>query len=189
MGTVSISGTDYDVYGDTAGLKAYMAARLGSTNYDAADSGNKKAAHVSATRWLDRANWQGQKTDLVTPQSLEHPRTGLTDKDDNVVADDAVHITVEEACYELVEYLLGDPALTGSPDSGSNVRSAKAGSAEVEFFKPTEGSYPRFPTEANELIRYFLEGSSGISAPYAPGVDAESQFDDGDSYGLSDGFA
>lgn len=189
MGTITIGTTTYDVYGTTAALKSYMAAKLGSTNYDAATTTEQKQAHISATRWLDRANWQGQKYDLTTPQPLEHPRTGLTDKDGNEVAEDTVHITVEEATYELVEYLLGDPTLTGSPDSGSNIKRAKAGSAEAEFFRPTEGTYPRFPTEAHELIRYFLEGASGISAPYAPGVDVESQFDDDDSYGLTEGFA
>lgn len=189
MGTVTISGTSYDVYGTSAGLKAYMAAHMNSAAYDSASSNNRKKAHVSATRWLDRANWQGQKYDLVTPQVLEHPRTGLTDKDGNEVDETTVHESVEHATYELVLYLLDDSTATQSLDQGSNVKRVQAGSAQVEFFKGTDGKYPRFPTEAHELIRYFLEGASGITAPYAPGVDVESQFDDCDGYGLSEGMA
>lgn len=189
MGQVTISGTDYDVYGTTAGLKSYMAANINSAAYDDASSTDRKKAHVSATRWLDRANWQGAMTDLVTPQPLEFPRTGLTDKDGNEVASDAVPDEVDEACYELVIYLLDDATITQSPDQGSNVKNVQAGSAQVEFFKGTQGKFPRFPIEAHELIRYFLEGASGISPPYAPGASVESQFDDCDGYGLGGGMA
>jgi len=189
MGTVSIGGTNYTVYGDSAGLKAYMAAHMNSSAYDSATSNNRKKAHVSATRWLDRANWQGQKYDLATPQELEFPRTGLTDKDWNEVDETIVPTAVEQATYELVLYLLDDETATQSLDQGSNVKRVQAGSAQVEFFKGTDGKYPRFPTEAHELIRYFLEGASGLTAPYAPGVDVESQFDDCDGYGLTGGLA
>jgi hypothetical protein len=189
MGTVTISGINYDVYGTSAGLKSYMAAHMNSSAYDSASSTNRKKAHVSATRWLDRANWQGQKYDLATPQALEFPRTGLTDKDGQEVAEDTVPTAVENACYELVLYLLDDETATQSLDQGSNVKRVQAGSAQVEFFKGTAGKYPRFPTEAHELIRYFLEGASGLTAPYAPGVDIESQFDSDDGYGLGGGLA
>lgn len=189
MGTVLISGTTYNVHGTSDGLKAYMAAHINSTDYDAASSTNRKKSHVSATRWLDRANWQGQKTDLVTPQPLEFPRTGLTGKDGNDVDSVSTPTEVENATYELVLYLLEDSAATQSLDQGSNVKRVKAGSAEAEFFKGTDGKYPRFPTEAHELIRYFLEGASGLTAPHAPGIDVESHFDDCDGYGLGQGLA
>jgi hypothetical protein len=189
MGQITIGAYTYDVYGDSDGLKEYMKAHINSTAYDNADSGSRKKAHVSATRWLDRARWQGEKTDLVTPQPLEFPRIGLTDKDGNEVPSDSVPEVVEFACYELILYLLDDATLTQTPDSGSNLKRAKAGSAEVEFFRPTQGGFPRFPTEAHELIRYFLEGASGITGPYAPGTSAGSAFDDDDGYGLSEGFA
>jgi hypothetical protein len=189
MGQVIISGTTYDVHGTSAGLKAYMAAHMNSAAYDSASSNDRKKAHVSATRWLDRANWQGQKTDLVTPQPLEFPRTGLVDKDGNEVDSSTTPVVVEYATYELVLYLLADAEATQALDQGSNVKKVQAGSASVEFFKGTDGKYPRFPTEAHELIRYFLEGASGLTAPMAPGVDVESQFDDCDGYGLGAGLA
>lgn len=189
MGTVTISGTSYEVYGTSTGLKAYMAAHMNSAAYDDASSNDRKKAHVSATRWLDRANWQGQKYDLVTPQTLEHPRTGLTDKDGNAVDETTVHESVEFATYELVLYLLADAEATQAFDQGSNVKKVQAGSASVEFFKGTDGKYPRFPTEAHELIRYFLEGASGLTGPMAPGTSAGSAFDDDDRYGLNGGLA
>jgi hypothetical protein len=184
MGTVTISGNSFDVYGTSADLKTYMLAHMNSTAYDNASSGDRKKAHVSATRWLDRANWAGDKTS--SSQALEFPRTGLTDKDGNDVASDAVPTVVEHACYELILYLLDDATATQSDDQGSNVKRVKAGSAEVEFFKGTDGKKSRFPTEANELIRYFLEGQTSIVTPYAPGTDAESSFDDDDYYGIEE---
>lgn len=189
MGTVTIGANTYEVYGDSDELKIYMAAHMNSEAYDDASGQDRKKAHVSATRWLDRADWQGQKTDLATPQPLEFPRTGLTGKDGNAVDSVATPEAVENATYELVIYLLSDAAATQSLDQGSNVKRVGAGPAQVEFFKGTDGKYPRFPTEAHELIRYFLEGASGLTAPMAPGVDVESQFDDCDRYGLSGGLA
>lgn len=189
MGTVLISGTSYDVYGTSAGLKSYMAANVNSAGYDDASSSGRKKAHISATRWLDRANWQGNRTDPDTPQALEFPRTGLSNKDGESVASDAVPTAVDEACYELVIYLLDDESITQNLSSGSNVKKVKAGSAEVEFFRGTDGIYPEFPTEVHNLIGWFLEGAGEISTPYAPGTDVESAFDDGDRYSVSEGLA
>ena len=189
MGTISIGANTYDVYGDSAGLKAYVAAKIGSDAYDNASSGDRKKAHVSATRWLDRKNWQGQKTDLVTPQALEFPRTGLTDKDGNSVDDAIIPDEMEEGCYELILVLLTDEASQNAVSSGSNIKQVKAGSAQVEWFKGTEDTSPAFPPQVHDLIKYFLEGYTAVTGVAAYGSDAESQFDDGDGYDLGQGMA
>jgi len=186
MGQVVISGTTYDVYGTEAGLKAYMAARIGADKFDAATSVNRKKAHVSATRWLDRQTWAGAKKEAS--QALEFPRTGLTDKDGNAVDDTTVPAVIESACYELVLILLDDATKQESEDSGSNIRSVKAGSVSVEFFKGTLGQSSKFPSHVNELIRCFLEGYSTFNAAVGYGTSVESEFDD-DYYDMNGGLA
>jgi len=189
MGTVSIGSDTFDIYGTEAGAKSYLAGRLGVSAWTDADSNDKRRALVEATRWLDRANWQGLKTDLVTPQALEFPRTGLTDKDGQSVDSATVPLDVEYACYELAVVLLDDAAKPDSPDGGSNVKRAKAGPAEVEFFVGTQGDFPRFPTRAHELIRSFLEGASTLAAPWASDTSGETAFDDDDLLDLNEGVA
>lgn len=183
-GQVIIGADTYDIYGSEAGAKTYMRARLGADAWDDADSGDRKRALVSAARWIDRARWQGQRTDLVTPQALAFPRTGLTDCDGNAVADTW---TPDDAGYELALVLLGDAEVPDEADSGSNIKRLKAGPAELEFFKGTTGTVSRFPTIAHELLRCFLEGAGGIGGAWASGGDEESQFDDDDAYGLRQG--
>lgn len=186
MATVDIAGNTYNIYGSYDEALAYLAAHANSTNWDSAETEDRNKSLVSATRMLDRANWQGQKTS--SSQALEFPRTGLTDKDGNAVASDAVPTLVEEACYELALQILGDAEIQDSASSGDNIKKLKAGSVSIENFRPTEGRYPRFPQAVHELIWPFLEGSSGMQAPYVAGGDGEVIFPpDEDGYGLTAG--
>ena len=192
MGQVTIGADTYDIYGTEAAAKSYMKARLGADSWDDASSLNRKKALISATRWLDRANWQGQKTS--DSQALQFPRTGLTDCDGNDVPSDAVPTLVEQACYEGALILLGDATAMDQADAGNNIKRLKAGSAEMEYFRGGYGSSgsaaaPPFPTAMFELVRCFLEGASGITAPYASGYCEESQFDDDDRCDRSKGLA
>ena len=78
------------------------------------------------------------------------------------------------------------PALEASTSTGSNIKAAGAGPAQVEFFRPTDGS--RFPARVTELLAPYL--GLGITPGSAPGSGSDgpsSQFDDCDSYGLSEG--
>lgn len=186
MGQISIGAYTYDVYGDTDGLKEYMKARVGSGAYDGASSNDRKKAHVSATRWMDRQNWAGQKTDLVTPQPNEFPRTGLSDKDGNPVDGATVPKAVEHATYELVLALLGDSSGYESVDTGSNIKRVQAGSAQVEWFKGTEGGYPTFPPQAHDLVKIWMEGHGGFTGAWSGDTESESEFD---GYGLGQGYA
>jgi len=189
MGQVSISGVAYDVYGTEAGFKAYMAGRIGADDYDDAISNDRKKAMVSATRWLDRQNWDGLRTDPDTPQALEWPRTGLTNKDGEALDDSVVPTDVEEASYELALVLLGDDDQQDAVSTGSNIKRVQAGEAQVEWFKGTEGSYPVFPPQAHDLVKYWLEGHGGFTGAWSGDADSESAFDDDDVRGLGQGYA
>ncbi len=182
MGQVTIGGTVFEIYGTEADADNYMKARWGSETWIDADAADKRQTLVSATRMIDRENWLGQRT--VSAQSLEFPRTGLTDKDGNAVDSATVPLAVEEANYELALALLNDAAVQEADTTGSNVKRVKAGSAEVQFFRPTDGT--PFPTIANDLLKTFRE--SGALAGLASGSDEVSAFCDPNPHGLTEGY-
>lgn len=190
--TITIGSTTYDVYGNDANEKAYFAARLGSDNYDAASGTDRKKARITATRWLDRMRWQGDPTTPPVPggQPLQFPRDDIEDRNGADVSGTTPD-DVEHACYELMEVVLEDPAAQDKPNAGSNVKQAEAGPAAVEFFRATagDGESSRLPQTAHELVGHLLAGASEIHPPVAEGTDNESQFDDCDRYGLSEGWA
>ncbi len=190
VSTVSISGVSYDVYGTETEIKQYIAGRLGTDAYDDASSTDKKKAHVQATRWIDRERWSGQPTDLVTPQPLQFPREDLTDCNGNAVDEDTLPQEVCNATGELILIILADPAATAAGNTSSNIKNAKAGSAEVEFFRPGDssgGTGTILPTEAWKWMRCFSGG--GVTPGTASGTDGQSQFDNCDRATLNDGFA
>lgn len=188
MGTVTISGTAFEIYGTRAGADTYMAARLGNTAWKGASSGDKDKSLVSATRYLDRQNWINQRTDILTPQPLEFPRTGLVDKDGTAVSSATVPVIVEEANYEMALILLEDATASENATSGSNVKAVGAGSAKVEFFRQVTGT--KLPTTIQELIGLWLEGSGVAAATgnLASGTGECSTFEDSDQWGRTVGF-
>lgn len=177
MGTVNISGTDYDIYGTQAGAKTYFAAATHAAAWQALSGTDEKRYLVTATRMLDRAKWRGQITDPDTPQLLEWPRSGLVDKNGLPVDPNTVPVEVEEATYELANYMAGEDAtaagIQNSPNTGSNVRRTKQRDkvgdleteSETEYFRPTSGpgQSTRFPQIVTELIGLWLEAGFNIA--------------------------
>ena len=109
----------------------------------------------------------------------------LTDKDGNSVPSATVPLVVEEATYELALTLLTTPTAQEKRTTGSNTKRVKAGSAEVEFFRPTDGA--PFPDIPNELLRPFRDG--GVIAGEASGCDETSTFADANPFGFTQGLA
>ena len=164
MGQVTISSIVFDIYGTLVGGNDYFKAALDAAEWNAADTSTKSQALVTATRWIDRKKWQGEKTSDV--QLLAFPRTGITDLADTWEP--------EEANYELALALLKSIAIDKAATTGSNVKRVKAGSAEVEFFTSTDGL--DFPTIIHQLIGLYLDSSVALSTGLASGVDEESAF-------------
>ena len=181
VSTVTIGVVTHSVYALTSDpvqdANDYLAAKLGTTAWDAATSGDKTKALVGAARWLDRMRWASVPTDVVSPQPLEHPRVGLTDCNGTVVLDTVVAPGIAEAEFELASLILEDNDASASEGTGSNVKSAKAGSAKVEFFSATSGN--RLPQVAHDLTSCYLGGGS-ISGGTASGVSGSSAFTDCD---------
>lgn len=188
---IVISGNNYDVYGTEADIKAYLAGRLGTDAYDDASSGDRKKAHVQATRWLDRLRWQSVPTDVATPQPLQFPRVGLSDCNGTAILDSVVPDEICWATAELVNIILGNNVASDSASTAKNIKKVGAGSAQVEFFRTgdsTGSSGTALPTAAWDLVKCFAgAGDQTNSGSISSGTDACSQFDDCDTYDLRNG--
>lgn len=124
---------------------------------------------------------------VAEAQQLCMPRTGLTDVDGQAVDPNLVPVPVVEAEFELAFEITQNAKLETSPGTGSNVKLAKAGPAEVEFFRPTDGPRnQRFPVIVQELIAPFL-GGSGPTLAITSGTDGASAFTPDQEYGFSQG--
>jgi hypothetical protein len=188
---IIISGNNYDVYGTEADIKEYLAGRLGVDAYDAASSGDRKKAHVQATRWIDRQRWQSVPTDVATPQPLEFPRVALTDCNGTLILDTVVPDEVCWATAELVNIILGTPTASDKGSTAKNVKKVGAGSAAVEFFRAGDSEGRKgtpLPTAAWDLVKCFSGSGTGAnSGSIASGTCDPSQFDDCDRYDLRQG--
>jgi hypothetical protein len=101
-------------YGSVAGGDSYFATRLHSTAWDYASASEKLKSLYTATRYMDRLNYKGQKSTVYTAlendpeaidsalrtadllQELEFPRD----------TDTSVPLDIEIACYEIAFALL-----------------------------------------------------------------------------------
>lgn len=88
-------------------------------------------------------------------------------------ADADIPAAVKEVTAQLAADLLAKPRLFSDASGNSNVKSARAGSAAVEFFRPVEGG-PPIPVELwNRLVREGLVGcvtADGFEAPFVSGA-------------------
>lgn len=193
MGQVSISGTNYDIYGTEAGAKTYFAAAthaaVSGVAWAALDSALRKKALVTATRTIDRQPLAGTPVSPAPP-ALHFPATGI---DASLALNaESVPVVVEYATYELALALLQDAAVQTQANTGSNVASTRAlrrveGAVtredETTFFGPTISRAPRFPTIVQELLAPVL-GGSGLALTVASGV-CDDSFFDGVSWNLN----
>lgn len=176
-------------YGSRAEADTYFNDSLRKDDWSAIAGSRKDQALVEATRVLERQAWAGQKE--VSSQTLEFPRTGLTDCQGNSVTAARSLEIIKEAQFEYALLLNGDiGALSSTDATGTNTKRLKAGSAEIEFFRPQEGT--RFSVIVHELIGCFLAGEQALAAvgsAFASGTDVKSTFTDSpDSYGVTEGF-
>lgn len=176
MGTVTISSNDYDVYSETsdpiADAKIYFLAKIGSLPWVDAEKINRQQGLVTATRWIRRYLTQQLVDPATVPDASDTPAPSL----------------VSEATYETAFVLIVTPTAQDQANTGSNKKRIKAGSAELEFFRPTDGT--PLPQIANDLLAEFLNEIGGTSDAGAAvfGTDGESEFCDQDRFGRSRGF-
>ena len=176
MGEISISGNTFSVYSETndplADAKAYLLGKVGGERWIDAEKIVKQRSLISATRWVIRA--------LAA--------RGLDDSDIPDPADTPANQFLQEATYEAAYALVITPTALDSVDQRDNKKRVKAGSAEIEFFRPQSGAILP-PTAQALLLRYI--NSLGVSTnigPVASGTDGKSEFEDQDAFGREDAF-
>lgn len=179
--TVTIGGTDYEVYADLATADAYMAAQIGeaatawAASVAASTDDTRRAALNVATQMLDRLAWDGEKTDAANTHA--HPRSGMTDREGAEVASATLASDIVNACIELAAWLLVDADVKDRAQAtAGNVQSVTAGPASVSFFTPQLGG-PRMPRAVHELISPYLASSSATAFGSAYGSSVDSDFE------------
>ena len=168
-------------YATIAEANTYLDDSVRAGSWEFLDDDSKARALLTATRMLDRATWDGEKSD--PDQTLEFPRTGLADYGSTQFPGPII-----EACIELAYELTQDDEIE-TTSQGKNTKRLKAGAAEIEYFRPGGvrgmGSITRFPDVVEEIIAPLL-GTGGSHAEDF-GTDGSSSFSSG--YGLTDGYA
>lgn len=97
-----------------------------------------------------------------TDQTAHFPATGLVDCYGTALADDTYPTALKHGQFELAYEISQNTALELASGTGSNIKAVGAGSARVEYFRPT-GDAQRWPVPAQELLRCFLAGGSGAT--------------------------
>ena len=154
----------------------YFTDLLHGADFLGASTTIQDQALVTATKMLDRQEWVGSKTDPA--QDLDWPRTGISDPEGVAVASDAIPQFILDATCELALALIQDAAVQTNSDTSTNIKSLKAGSAEIEYFKGKSGT--RFPVITHELIWFYLSTTSSYTAPYYGASEAETGLGDHD---------
>lgn len=145
----------------------------------------KDQALLTATRLFERQCWIGTQTG-----TMQWPRSGVTDKYGVARSSSTVPQEIVDGQIELAFEISQDTAKETSGGEGTNTKRLKAGSAEIEYFRPTAGvngqGSSRFPTPVMELVGQFMCGATGtgIAGAYASGTDQESSFTDSPTFGL-----
>jgi hypothetical protein len=191
LSTITINTIDYIAYASLAEANTYLAVDpVRMTKWATLTDPQKNTYLVAATRRLDLSAWTGSKTGGAA-QENQWPRTGVTYTDGTAVPTDEVPIEIQNACCLLAGSIANDSTAAESGTSGNNKKRVKAGSAEIEYFKPTTGSQLQDET-AFRLVKDFFAGAvatSVASGAYASGTDCASSFEsDQDGFGLSEGY-
>lgn len=121
MGTVTIGATNYDSFATVAVADPYLAADIiRAVPWALLNDDAKGRALVSATRMMLALPWCDATPDPTIDQASPIP----------------------EVAAMLAADLAAKPKLFADASGNSNIKSAKAGSAAIEFFSPVDGGPP-----------------------------------------------
>ena len=145
MATVSIDGVDYTAYATVDYADAYLGASFTATAWrDETDEDVKGRALVESARLLDRQRWLPDYDTFAEREDV----------------DDIVNASIELAAL----LVGGDTDFLTASTTESNTRRLKAGSAEIEFFRPTTAVATRLPYQIHEMLRDYLGGGDWADA-------------------------
>ncbi len=190
MGTVSIQGVSFEIYGDEAGARVYLAAASHGTSWATRDRAAQLRDLVTMTRILNRQPWVGLPTDTTTPQPLAWPRTGVVDRNGVAVDDSVIPQDVIDAGYEIALDLGIAESTVQTDAAGTDIKIQRnlnqVGPIRTEVltekFDNANQNRRRFPLIVNELLSPFLGGALVAGASF--GADQCSTIE-GAQYGFS----
>lgn len=129
MASIDLGGNAYDVFTTVADADKHLAGDvLRATPWALRNADAKKRGVISATRMLLMMPWCE-----AAPPFEDAPET------------------VQQVTAMLASDLLAKPKLFANATGNSNVKTAKAGSAQVEFFSPVVGG-PPIPTDLWKML-------------------------------------
>jgi hypothetical protein len=152
MSTVTLTtGEDGIIYGTLAAAKTYIATKYGDT-YAAwralnANDDDRERTLITATAFIDSQVW---------------------DADHDTFAERDALAAFQNASYELAVMILADPTVIAQQDQGSNIKTAYASGAGVEFFNSTTQGAALLPPILMRMIGQYLSGTA-LGGPVAGG--------------------
>ena len=172
--TLVVGTNSYQILDD---ITDYLAESIRAAAWVDVDEEVQIRAGASAFRILERQRWGGTVVDGAT---CAFPRDGLVDLNGQPISSASMPAFILAAQAELAFDLSQDASLAATSDTGQKIARVQAGSASVEFFRPTEAS--RFPPAIVEIIAPYLLGATSLY----PEVVANGTCDDSRFY-ASDG--
>jgi hypothetical protein len=127
---------DADSYVTLVDADAYFAIdAVFAPVWDALEDAEKEAYLKWATRLLDqKVVWNGRRVDRDS--SLRWPRTGVYDRDRQLVDDNVIPLQLQEVTFEVAKYLIAGNDPTTSLDA-EYIRKLKADVVEIEYQEGT----------------------------------------------------
>jgi hypothetical protein len=133
MAKVDVGSEEYDSFTDLDFADVFLGGDvIRGTGWALLGTDAKGRGLASATRLLMRLQW------CLVPAPLP--------------TDAEVALVIQEATAMLAADLIAKPRLFSDASANSNVKTAKAGSAQVEFFRPVEGG-PPLPGDVWAMLR------------------------------------
>lgn len=119
-----------------------------SSTWGALTNAEKENSLIWATRILDqKVRWKGSKS--VETSALRWPRTGLTDRDDVVIADDEIPLQLKELTCEVAKFLqTTDPTIS---QGGDALKAIVVDVIEIQY--QDGATQPTTPPLFNQLLR------------------------------------
>ncbi len=121
MVAITIGAKSYEAFISVSDADDYLLADVSrATKWALLNDDAKGRALVSAARMMIALPWCGERPDPAVPQDEPIPSVNAM----------------------LAADLAANPNLFSDASGGSNIKRAKAGSAEIEFFSPVKGAAP-----------------------------------------------
>lgn len=112
----TVGGASANSYALVADADTYFDERLHATAWTGATADDKARALIWATRMLDDLDWLGSAA--ATTQALRWPRTGVYDRENDLISSSVIPDDIKEALYEQALQLIGSDLTAPAGESG-----------------------------------------------------------------------